>query len=40
MGVYRLNHAVLYVRDVERSVEFYGAMLGFAPPSAWSSVAC
>jgi len=31
MGVYRLNHAVLYVRDVERSVEFYGATLGFAP---------
>jgi len=31
MGVYRLNHAVLYVRDVARSVEFYGATLGFAP---------
>lgn len=31
MGVHRLNHAVLYVRDVERSVEFYGATLGFAP---------
>jgi catechol-2,3-dioxygenase len=29
MGVHRLNHAVLYVRDVQRSVEFYGAMLGF-----------
>ncbi|MGZ4596604.1 MAG: VOC family protein [Actinomycetes bacterium] len=31
MGVYRLNHAVLYVRDVARSVEFYGAALGFRP---------
>jgi catechol-2,3-dioxygenase len=31
MGVYRLNHAVLYVRDVARSVEFYGATLDFAP---------
>jgi catechol-2,3-dioxygenase len=31
MGVYRLNHAVLYVRDLARSVEFYGAMLGFRP---------
>jgi catechol-2,3-dioxygenase len=29
MGVFRLNHAVLYVRDVARSVEFYGATLGF-----------
>jgi catechol-2,3-dioxygenase len=31
MGVYRLNHAVLYVRDVTRSVEFYEATLGFRP---------
>lgn len=31
MGVQRLNHAVLYVRDVPRSVEFYGATLGFRP---------
>ncbi len=29
MGVHRLNHAVLYVRDVEASTEFYGAMLDF-----------
>ena len=29
MGVQRLNHAVLYVRDVERTTEFYGAVLGF-----------
>lgn len=29
MGVHRLNHAVLYVRDVERTTEFYSAVLGF-----------
>lgn len=29
MGIHRLNHAVLYVRDVERSVDFYGTALGF-----------
>jgi catechol-2,3-dioxygenase len=29
MGVTRLNHAVLYVRDVARSVEFYTTVLGF-----------
>lgn len=29
MSVYRLNHAVLYVRDVARSVEFYSSTLGF-----------
>ncbi len=29
MAVQRLNHAVLYVRDVERSKEFYGSVLGF-----------
>jgi catechol-2,3-dioxygenase len=27
--VHRLNHAVLYVRDVERSVAFYRDVLGF-----------
>lgn len=31
MGVTRLNHAVLYVRDLPRSVAFYGEVLGFAP---------
>lgn len=30
MGITRLNHAVLYVGDVERSVEFYSQVLGFA----------
>ena len=29
MPVQRLNHAVLYVRDVERSREFYESALGF-----------
>jgi catechol-2,3-dioxygenase len=29
MGIRRLNHAVLYVRDVDRSVAFYRDVLGF-----------
>ncbi|GAB3452735.1 VOC family protein [Actinophytocola sediminis] len=29
MGIRRLNHAVLYVRDVARSVAFYQEVLGF-----------
>jgi catechol-2,3-dioxygenase len=29
MGIHRLNHAVLYVRDVRRSVAFYRDVLGF-----------
>ena len=29
MGVTRLNHAVLYARDIERSVAFYSEVLGF-----------
>lgn len=29
MPIVRLNHAVLYVRDLERSVDFYGRVLGF-----------
>ena len=29
MPIHRLNHAVLYVRDVARSVAFYGDVLGF-----------
>jgi catechol-2,3-dioxygenase len=31
MPIQRLNHAVLYVREVERSVRFYGDTLGFRP---------
>ena len=29
MGITRLNHAVLFVRDIERSVAFYTEVLGF-----------
>ena len=29
MPIQRLNHAVLYIRDVERSVAFYRDLLGF-----------
>ncbi|MGP4017757.1 VOC family protein [Saccharopolyspora sp. 5N708] len=29
MGIHRLNHAVVYVRDVDRSVAFYRDILGF-----------
>ena len=29
MGIHRLNHAVLYVGDVARSVAFYEGVLGF-----------
>lgn len=29
MAIHRLNHAVLYVRDVDASVAFYGGVLGF-----------
>ena len=29
MGVHRLNHAVLHVRDAERSARFYEDVLGF-----------
>jgi catechol 2,3-dioxygenase-like lactoylglutathione lyase family enzyme len=29
MAIHRLNHAVLYVRDVSRSVAFYRDVLGF-----------
>jgi catechol-2,3-dioxygenase len=31
MPIFRLNHAVLYVRDVERSLAFYRDVLGFEP---------
>jgi catechol-2,3-dioxygenase len=31
MPVHRLNHAVLYVRDVDKSVTFYNEVLGFRP---------
>ncbi|MDP9397592.1 MAG: VOC family protein [Actinomycetota bacterium] len=31
MGIHRLNHAVLFVRDLESSVAFYRDVLGFSP---------
>jgi catechol 2,3-dioxygenase-like lactoylglutathione lyase family enzyme len=31
MPITRLNHAVLFVRDLERSVAFYADVLGFRP---------
>ncbi len=31
MGIHRLNHAVLYVRDLDASVAFYVGVLGFTP---------
>ncbi len=31
MPINRLNHAVLYVRDIERSLGFYRDVLGFRP---------
>lgn len=31
MAIHRLNHAVLYVRNVARSVAFYRDVLGFTP---------
>jgi catechol-2,3-dioxygenase len=31
MAIHRLNHAVLYVRNVQRSVAFYRDVLGFRP---------
>ena len=29
MGIFRLNHAVLYVRDLDETVRFYTQVLGF-----------
>jgi catechol-2,3-dioxygenase len=31
MGIHRLNHAVLYVRNLDESVRFYSDVLGFRP---------
>lgn len=39
MGVQRLNHAVLYVRDVEQTTEFYGEVLGFRVVSSFPGAA-
>ena len=39
MAITRLNHAVLYVRDVERSVAFYRDVLGFRVKSSFPGAA-
>ena len=39
MGVHRLNHAVLYVRDVAASKQFYGDVLGFRAISEFPGAA-
>jgi catechol-2,3-dioxygenase len=39
VSLYRLNHAVLYVRDVERSVAFYRDQLGFRTVMAFPGAA-
>ena len=39
MPVHRLNHAVLYVRDVDRSVAFYQEALGFRTVMAFPGAA-
>jgi catechol-2,3-dioxygenase len=39
MGISRLNHAVLYVRDLARSTAFYGDVLGFRVKSAFPGAA-
>jgi catechol-2,3-dioxygenase len=39
MPVRRMNHAVLYVRDVDRSVAFYRDMLGFRTVMAFPGAA-
>ncbi|MDP9443577.1 MAG: VOC family protein [Actinomycetota bacterium] len=31
MGIFQLNHAVLFVRDLDESVRFYSDVLGFRP---------
>jgi catechol-2,3-dioxygenase len=37
MAINRLNHAVLYVRDAERSAAFYTDLLDFRPIGAYES---
>ncbi|HEV8560619.1 MAG TPA: VOC family protein [Actinophytocola sp.] len=39
MGIRRLNHAVLYVSNVDRSVDFYRDVLGFRVIHRYSAVA-
>ena len=39
MGIHRLNHAVLYVRDVDKSVAFYADVLGFTKKAGFPGAA-
>ena len=39
MAIHRLNHAVLYVRDVTRSVAFYRDVLGFQVKASFPGAA-
>ncbi|HJR88470.1 MAG TPA: VOC family protein, partial [Acidimicrobiia bacterium] len=39
MPIHRLNHAVLYVSDVDRSVAFYENVLGFRKVMGFSGAA-
>lgn len=39
MAIHRLNHAVLYVRDVDVSVDFYHSALGFEPVQTMTDAA-
>ncbi len=39
MAVHRLNHAVLYVRDVERTVAFYEQVFGFTKVAGFPGAA-
>ena len=39
MEVKELGHLVLYVKNLERSVEFYGKVLGWAPAFPANAVA-
>ncbi len=38
MPIHRLNHAVLYVRDVRRSAAFYRDVLGFQPVAGYAGL--
>jgi catechol 2,3-dioxygenase-like lactoylglutathione lyase family enzyme len=38
MAIHRLNHAVLFVRDVGRSVKFYEQVLGFRRITEYGSI--
>ena len=39
MAIHRLSHAVLYVRDIDRSVGFYESVLDFVPVHRFSNAA-